>query len=103
MKNPPKRKRNRTIPYIFGNNRLDELLLQLLDDSDFRLRAYIYRMNAAGKIFPALFVGAPFSDLLNWLRDEHGGGDFHVIIRRGKKMELSGVVCIGVPPVRRLR
>ena len=98
MKNPPKRRPNRTIPYIFGNNRLDELLLQLLDDNDFRLRAYIYSMNDAEKIFPAIFVGAPFDDLFNWLRDEHGGGDFHVIIRRGKKMELSGIVCIGAPP-----
>jgi hypothetical protein len=63
MKNPAKRKRNRTIPYIFGNNRLDELLFQLLDDNDFRLRSYIYRMHDDHKIFPAIFVGAPFSDI----------------------------------------
>lgn len=103
MKNPPKRKRNRTIPHIFGNNRLDESLFKLLFDNDFRLRAYVYRMNNGAKIFPAIFVGAPFSDMFDWLRDEHGGGDFHIIIRRGKTMELSGMVCIGAPPMRHLR
>jgi hypothetical protein len=46
---------------------------------------------------PALFIGTPDRDLLEWLRDEHGGGDFHIIIRRGKCMELSGIACVGMP------
>jgi hypothetical protein len=37
---------------------------------------------------------------MNWLRNEHSGGDFHIIIRRGKRMELSGIICIGVPLAR---
>jgi hypothetical protein len=100
MAKPQKRKRKRTIPHIFGNNGLDELLLQLLDDSDPRLRMYVYRMHDDEAIVPAIFVGAPFCDLFSWLRDEHGGGAFQIIIRRGKGMELSGIVCIGAPPVR---
>ena len=47
----------------------------------------------------ALFTGEPFNGLAEWLRDEHKGGDFHIIIRRGKRMELSGIICIGTPPV----
>ncbi|HWY16018.1 MAG TPA: hypothetical protein VNX86_12845 [Rhizomicrobium sp.] len=100
MTKPQKRKRNRTIPHIFGNSRLDELLFQLLDDSDPRLRMYVYRMRDDEKVVPAIFVGMPFSDLFDWLRDEHGGGAFHIIIRRGKSMEISGIICIGVPVVR---
>jgi hypothetical protein len=103
MKNPSKHRRKRAIPYIFGSDRLDEFLHKLLDDNDFRLRTYIYRMSNAEKTFPAIFIGTPFSDLFNWLRDEHGGGDFHIMIRRGKKMELSGIARIGAPPSRRLR
>jgi hypothetical protein len=37
---------------------------------------------------------------VDWLRDEHGGGDFHIIIRRGKRMELSGIICIEAPLAR---
>jgi hypothetical protein len=99
MKNRSKRKRS--IPYIFGNDRLDELLLQLLDDSDPRLRTYVYRLHGNQKIFPAVYVGAQFPDMFSWLRDTHGGGEFHVIIRRGKTMQLSGIICIGAPPMRR--
>ena len=91
------KKRRRAIPYIFGNDKLDELLFGLLEDNDPRLRAYVYKMREHRKIVPAFFVGSPCSDLLNWLRDEHGGGEFHLIIRRGKQMELSGILRIGVP------
>ena len=99
MRNRAKRKRN--VPYIFGNDRLDELLLQLLDERDPRLRAYVYRLIGEQKVFPAIFIGEPFSDMFSWLRDEHGGGKFHIIIRRAKTMELSGILCIGVPLARR--
>jgi hypothetical protein len=92
-----KPKRQRVIPYVFSSDRLHELLWRLMDDGDPMLRAYVYRMNATDKLFPALFVGAPFRGLIKWLRDEHGGGNFHIIIRRSKSMELSGIICIGVP------
>ena len=103
MANPQMRKRKRVIPYVFGNERLHALLDKLLQYRDFRLRAYIYRMRGEEKIVPAIFVGAPFPELFDWLRDEHGGGDFHIIIRRGKEMKLSGIICIGVPLVPQIR
>ncbi len=101
MKIPRKPKRKRAIPYVFGSNRLDELLWRLLDDTDDRLRAYVYRMGKTQKLVPAIYVGPPFPDLCEWLRDAHGGGDFHVIIRRNKTMQLSGIVGIGAPLAKR--
>jgi hypothetical protein len=96
-----KRQRTRSIPYVFSNDRLHELFWQLLDDPDPQLRAYVYRVLNDRKVFPALFAGEPFRDLAEWLRDYHGGGEFHIIIRRGKTMELAGIICIGVPLARK--
>jgi hypothetical protein len=102
MRTSQKRNRKRAIPYIFGpNDRLHELFWQLLDDGDPSLRAYVYRVRGTEKDLPALFTGEPFNGLAEWLRDEHKGGNFHIIIRRGKRMELSGIICIGTPPVQR--
>ena len=98
MKTPEKRKR--TIPYVFGNDRLEELLWNLLDDRDPQLRAYVYRIRDDRKD-SALYIGAPFHGLIARLRDEHGGGKFQIIIRRGKRMELYGIISIGVPLARR--
>ncbi len=103
MPKPQKPKRKRAIPYIYSNPRLDELLEQLLQDRDWRLRLYAYRLEDDQKILPAIYAGRPFSDLEDWLRDEHGGGDFHIIIRRGKKMTLSGAIGIGVPLAQQAR
>jgi hypothetical protein len=103
MKNPQKPKRKRAIPYIFGSDRLDEMLWRLLDDTDDRLRMYVYRMGETQKLIPAIYVGLPFSELCEWLRNKHSGGDFQVIIRRNKSMELSGIVCIGAPLTQRKR
>ncbi len=100
MTNVKNRSRKRAIPYIFGNPRLDELLEQLIASSDWRLRAYIYRIQGEEKVLPAVFVGAPFPGLCEWLRDELGGGDFYIMIRRCKQMKLSGIICIGAPRAR---
>jgi hypothetical protein len=100
------RKRIRVMPYIFGNDRLEELLWRLLDDPDPLLRAYVYRIHDDRKddalyIGPPCigppYIGPPFRSLIEWLRNEHNGGDFHIIIRRGECRELSGIICIGVP------
>jgi len=103
MKISQKPKRKRVIPYIFGNDRLDELLWRLLDDIDDQLRMYVYSMSEAQKLVPAIYVGSPFPDLCEWLRDKHGSGNFQVIIRRGKTMELSGIIGIGAPLAQRER
>jgi len=99
-KNAPKNKqslkRKRVMPYIFGNDRLEEILWRLLDDRDPLLRAYVYPIRDDRKD-DAVYIGPPFHGLIAWLRNEHNGGQFHIIIRRGKCMELSGIISIGVP------
>ena len=52
------------------------------------------------KLMPPILVCAPFSGLLDYLRDKHHGGDFALIVRRAKTIELSGVVRIAPPPLR---
>jgi hypothetical protein len=59
---------------------------------------YVYRMRDDRKLKPAILVCAPFSGLFDHLRDKHHGGDFALIIRRTKIIELSGVVRIAPPP-----
>ena len=90
-------KRIRRIPYIFGNDHLDDKLCTLLNQRDYRLRMYVYRMQDNRRITPAFLICRPFPDLLECLRDEYHGGDFALIIRRGKMIELSGIVRIGSP------
>jgi hypothetical protein len=60
---------------------------------------YVYRMQGNRKITPAFQICAPFPDLLDHLRDAYHGGDFALIIRRRKIIELSGVLSIE-PPLR---
>jgi len=105
MKTSKERQRKRTIPHVFGNDRLEELLWNLLDDRDPQLRAYVYRIHDDRKddalyIGPP-YIGPPFHSLIAWLRDEHGGGKFQIIIRRGKRIELSGIIGIAAPIVSR--
>ncbi len=48
-------------------------------------------------VSPALLKCQPFPDLLDYLRDQHGGGNFRLLIRRGDKMLLSGIIAIEPP------
>jgi hypothetical protein len=87
--------------YIFDSDRLDERFWQLLDEADPRDRLYVYRVVDGKPARPALLVGQPFPDLMGILRDEHQGGEFEIMIRRGERMLLSGVISIEVPLPRR--
>src|SRR5258708_28798362 len=82
-KNKQPRKRKRVMPYIFGNDRLEELLWRLLDDRDPLLRAYVYPIRDDRKD-DAVYIGPPFQGLIAWLRNEPNGGPFHIIIRPPK-------------------
>jgi hypothetical protein len=62
---------------------------------------YVYRTRDCLKFKPAILVCAPFRGLLDYLRDKQHGGDFALIIRRAKAIELSGVVRIAPPSLRR--
>ncbi len=86
---------------IFSSDRLMDQLFRILEESDPRVRVYAYRMIGGRPIKPAVYKGEPFPDLLlGILQQEQGGGEFHLLIRRGETMLLSGVVLI-FPPVPR--
>jgi len=82
---------------IFGNDRLDEMLEQLLNAPSPNDRLYVYRLHQGKPVRPAMIIGSPFSDLMEVLRDQYGGGEFQVMIRRGETMLLSGAIAIHPP------
>lgn len=84
--------------HIFGDERLDERFWQLLDESNPRDRAYVYRIADNRPLRPALFVGIPYPDLVEDLRTDEGGGDFQVMIRRGEIMLIAGKISIAPLP-----
>lgn len=82
---------------IFANERLENLLWQILDEGGPEYRVYLYRLMNGKPVTPAMWKGGPFPDLLEYLRDHHGGGEFRILIRRSDRMVLSGRIGIAVP------
>ncbi len=63
---------------------------------------YGYRVDQFGKkITPYLFKWAMHADLIESIRQEYGGGIYHLMIREGRTMVFSGSIGIGPPPRRR--
>ena len=72
-------------------NRLDEILYR----ADAGLVVYVYRVDKRGRRqAPYLLRTYPYPGLLDTLRDQHGGGDFSILIRDGNTMVLSGTFGI---------
>jgi hypothetical protein len=69
----------------------------LLDERNPRDRCYLYRVTDGKPVRPALFKCTPHPRLIDILRDEFGGGDFQVMIRRGEKMIITGLLKIAEP------
>lgn len=82
---------------IFADDRLACQFFNLIEDPDPRNRFYAYRLRDGRPLRPALLKGAPYPALFDDLRDEHGGGDFQIMIRRGSVMLLSGLLRIAAP------
>lgn len=58
---------------------------------------YMYRLGSDGRpVKPYLAKCRLFRnfDYLTWLRDTHGGGEYQLLIRRGRKMIFSGYIGI---------
>ena len=73
---------------------MDRLVL-ILDRADEDATMYVYRQDAKGKIIhPFLLKCVPWPDLMTTLRDEHGGGCFRIMIRKGRTMIFSGELSI---------
>ncbi len=79
---------------IFDDDILSGRFFNLTDEANPDDRCYVYRMKHGKPVRPALVKCVPYPALFDDLRDEHGGGDFQVMIRRGSTMLLSGLLRI---------
>ena len=96
MKKPRK---HRVFPDATMNIRLDDKLDRLCEDHDPRLRLYVYHASNGRRVGKAFYIGPPFPArrLLAYLRDDIGGGEFHIMIRRGRTMEISVLWRVATP------
>lgn len=57
---------------------------------------YAYRMGPDGRMVkPSVEKCGAFPDFLQWLLDNHGHGEYRLLIRRGRKMIFSGNIGLG--------
>ncbi len=82
---------------IFDDDILCGCFFNLTEEENPDDRCYVYRVDHEKPIRPALVKCVPYPALFDDLRDEHGGGDFQVMIRRGSTMLLSGLLRIAEP------
>jgi hypothetical protein len=111
-----RRKRRRWYGEIFGNERRESRFWDILNNAESppdidewltaiaankeippATRIYLYRLADGQPVKPALWSGDPFPEFCSFVRDRFGGGKFLCLIRRGKKMLLSGVLLIASP------
>lgn len=75
-----------------------EQLDVFLESCDDDLVVYVYRLNATGGVIkPFLLKSLAWPGLLGVLRDEHQGGRFRILIRRGREMVFRGDIGIALP------
>lgn len=76
---------------------LEALFKKVLERSHPQDRIYIYRVHADATVAPAVFRGRPFPALLDILREQHGGGDFRLLIRCADRTILTGTLHLPNP------
>ncbi len=74
---------------IFADDTLTAKFFNLTENATEQDRCYVYRIKDSKPVRPAILICVPHPALFDDLRDEHGGGDFQVMIRRGETMMLS--------------
>lgn len=82
---------------IIEDDELSFLFFDLLEEQDSRDRCYVYRVEDGTPIRPALYKCIPHPRLIDVLYNRYAGGDFQIMIRRGTKMMLSGLLRIAEP------
>lgn len=87
---------------IFNDDDLTATFFYLTENATEQDRCYVYRIEDGKPLRPAIIKSVPYPELFDNLRDQHGGGDFQVMIRRGETMLLSGKLCIAKPINKRL-
>lgn len=72
-----------------------ERLWKVLETSDEGTTVYVYRLDFNGNtIKPCLLKCEAWPELLYMLRDDHGGGQFKLLIRKKRLMVFSGEINI---------
>jgi hypothetical protein len=72
-----------------------EVLHDILFRADPHHAVYVYRVDAKGRVLrPYLYKCDPWPGLLETLRDEFGGGDFKIMVRRGRTMVVSAQLSV---------
>ncbi len=70
-----------------------------LDDPTGRRKVYVYRISPDGhRVTPNIWNGYAWDHLPEHLRDHFGGGDFHILIREGRRLIFSGDISIVTLP-----
>ena len=73
-------------------------LYRLLAEDDPDLTVYGYRVNAAGiAVKPYLFCWFMHDYLIESIRDQYGGGEYRLLIRKGRQMVFSGSLYLETP------
>ena len=77
------------------NDQVWEKLWTVLESNDEEAIVYIYRLDSHGKaIKPFLLKCEIWPELPDMLRDEYGGGEFKLLIRKKRTMVFSGKIGI---------
>ncbi|HEV2563443.1 MAG TPA: hypothetical protein VGT78_15015 [Rhizomicrobium sp.] len=76
--------------HIYSNDRLLQKFIDLLSETDPRIRVYVYRFVDGKAIKPYLYRGQPFEKLEAYIAETFGNGAYYIMIRRGEKMLLAG-------------
>jgi|GEM_PF-2956475 len=82
---------------VFDDDDLTATFFYLMENATEQDRCYVYRIEDGKPLRPAIIKCVPYPDLFDDLRDENGGGDFQLMIRRGETMLLAGKLCIATP------
>ena len=70
-------------------------LINILNDQTQESITYVYRVGPDGKLLkPYLLKTDTYPDLLETLIHRYGGGDFKLLIRRGRCMIFSGEISV---------
>ena len=87
------------MPRLNTAERTWQRLWSALDDPTGRRKAYVYRINPKGhRSTPNIWNGYAWEHLPEHLRDHFGGGDFHLMIREGRRLIFSGDISIATSP-----
>ena len=81
-----------------ADTRTWDRLYRLLAEDDPDQLVYGYRVDTLGNaIKPYLFCWFMHDNLINNIRDKYGGGEYRLLIRKGRQMVFSGSIGLATP------